>query len=132
MTITATGIASRLRENQQPDGCIRDPLHGDCGTYAGGMAALAFGLAAIHTGDTAWAEACRLSARAAQQRPLSPSSTSWHLLPLTHEECKAGGPVTVREPAVLYLAGAWSPTHLVAMRALNHSPARAPEQERCA
>lgn len=121
MTSTATGIASWLRENQQPDGRIRDPLHGDCGTYAGGMAALAFGLAAIHTGDTAWAEACRLFARAAQQRPLSSEFDQFALLLLTHEERKAGRQVTVREPVALYSGRRLVSNNWVAMRALNYS-----------
>jgi len=63
------GIAHWLRANQQADGRIRDPLHGDTGTYAAGLAALAFGLMALHTGDEDWMKACRTSTRAALGRP---------------------------------------------------------------
>lgn len=117
----ALGIASWLRSNQQPDGRIRDPLHGDCGTYAGGMAALAFGLAFIHTGEASWAEACRLSARAARQRPLSSEFDQLALLLLALEERKAGMTIAGNEPVALYLGRRLVSNNWVAMRALNYS-----------
>jgi hypothetical protein len=57
MLATAVSIARWLRENQQRDGGICDPMHGDEGTYAASFAGLAFGLMAIDTGDRIWSQA---------------------------------------------------------------------------
>lgn len=73
--LTAADIGGRLaqwlRDHQEPDGRIRDPLHGHTGTYAAGLAALAFGLMQARTGDAAWMDACRRSAEHALHRPRS-------------------------------------------------------------
>src|SRR3989442_10003449 len=64
-----SGIADWLRENQQTDGRVLDPMHREYGTYADGFAGLVFGLMAMRTGDSRWDAAGDRSLRVARQRP---------------------------------------------------------------
>lgn len=65
----AREIARWLLTNQQPDGRVRDPLHGDSGTYAAGLSALTFALMAERSDDPAWTKAAAAATRAAEARP---------------------------------------------------------------
>ncbi|MGC8669516.1 MAG: hypothetical protein ACP5VE_15520 [Chthonomonadales bacterium] len=79
------GLARWLRNHQEPDGRIRDPLHGDTGTYAAGLAALAFRLMQRQTGDASWMDACRRSAEFALRRPRTSEFDTFALLLLADD-----------------------------------------------
>ncbi|MDH7568011.1 MAG: hypothetical protein QHJ73_00295, partial [Armatimonadota bacterium] len=117
MSRVAHRIGVWLREHQLPDGRVRDPLHGDCGTYAAGFAALVFGLLAAGEGSGVWEDACRRSLQAARGRPLHSEFDQLALL-LLARHCPSAG---VSPLPRLYRGRRLVSHNWVAMRALNHS-----------
>ena len=114
-------LARWLRSHADPPGRVRDPLHGEYGTYADGFAALAFGLAGEFPGETGWEEACARSCRIALARPPDSEFDQLALL-LLAALAPPGAKLPFRvEDVRLYRGGRLVSNNWVAMRALNYS-----------
>ncbi len=121
------GMAGWLRACQDRDGRVLDPIHSEHGEYADGCAALAFGLMALETGDTAWREAVGRAVQSALRRPAESEFDSFALLLLAREARKDGRGAALctllpRPEAIRPYAGNRLVSHnWVAMRAVSHS-----------
>jgi hypothetical protein len=130
---TALDMAHWLRENQQPAGDplarVLDPVRGECGTYADGFAALAFGLLALRSGDREWLAPCRRALAVARRRPRDSEFDQLALLLLATEAQRAqddsvglGGELCrIAASLRLYQGRRLVSNNWIAMRALNHT-----------
>jgi hypothetical protein len=129
---TAVSIAHWLRDHQQPDGRICDPVHGEYGTYADGFAGLTFALMAMRADDPSWAAACRYSLAVARRRGresefdqlalllLATKSEEGERRPGTAAHARALGGRDARGVA-LYAGHRLVSNNWIAMRALNYA-----------
>jgi len=121
VSVDPAAIARWLRDNQR-DGRIRDPVHGEHGEYADGFAALVFGLMARREGVCGWKEPLVRALAVARRRPRESEFDQLALLLLAQQAagCPWLGDLAPEAGEIeLYRGGRLVSQNWVAMRAAS-------------